>query len=146
MIAMQGDRLVIANEIAELRRMAQWLHECAGQAEIQKDLVFLLDVCANEAVSNIISYAYAGEQPHQIILELSRTEKGARLVIRDDGRPFNPLEVPVHVQPLRIQDAKVGGLGIHLIRRLMSHCGYQRVDGCNVLTFEAQGVLVPGDA
>jgi anti-sigma regulatory factor (Ser/Thr protein kinase) len=146
MTAMLSDRLVVGNDIADLRRIATWLRESGAASDIPKDLVFMLDVCANEAVSNIISYAYDDGNRHEITLELNRTAKGARLIIRDDGKPFNMLEAPEHKQPRSLQDATVGGLGIHLIRRLMAHCEYHRADGINVLTFEAHRLLQTGDA
>jgi serine/threonine-protein kinase RsbW len=71
---------------------------------------------------------------------------GARIVIRDDGKPFNPLEMPVHERCGCLADAKVGGLGIHLIRCLMARCDYRREGGINVLTLEAQRKLQPGNA
>ncbi len=133
---MQVDRLVIGNDVAELRRMTDWLLASGTASGIARDLVFNLDVCANEAVANIISYAYEDDKHHVIALELNTSAQGACLTIRDDGRPFNLLEVPVHQQPTSLADAKVGGLGVHLIRHLMSKCAYRRENGSNVLVLE----------
>jgi len=143
---MFSERLVIVNNISELRRMTQWLRTSSAAANIPQDLVQMLDVCANEAVSNIISYAYDDRGRHEINLALTRTDGGARLEIRDDGKPFNVLEVPEHKMPLTLADATVGGLGVHLIRRLMTHCDYRRDVGHNVLSLEAGSVRRPGNA
>jgi anti-sigma regulatory factor (Ser/Thr protein kinase) len=134
---MRGERLTISNEIAELRRMSEWLVSSGLACGIHQDVLRKLELCANEAVTNIISYAYDDSQGHDITLELDKTATGARLIIRDDGKPFNPLEVPPHRQPARLADATPGGLGIHLIRGLMSRCAYQRENGINVLRLEA---------
>jgi hypothetical protein len=48
------------------------------------------------------------------------------------------LEAPERPQPARLADASIGGLGLPLIRDLMSHCAYQRENGFNVLSLEAQ--------
>ncbi len=135
--ALLGNRLVIGNDAAELRRMSQWLRDSAAAADIAPDLVFALDHCANEAVINIIDYAYDDAARHDITLELNRTAEGACMVIRDDGKPFNLLQAPEHENCGCIADAKIGGLGIHLIRCLMARCEYRREDGENVLTLEA---------
>jgi len=133
-----SDRLVIGNDLSELRRMTDWLHTSCETAGIAKDVVYTLDLCANEAVANIISYAYDNPGPHNITLELQQTELGARLVISDDGKPFNVLAAPEHQLPEDIEAARIGGLGIHLIRRMITDCEYQRSGGFNVLSLEAR--------
>jgi len=143
---MLGDRIVITNRIEELRRMSQWLRDSANEADIGTDLLQKLDVCANEAVANIIFYAYDDEKSHDITLELAKTASGAALVIRDDGRPFNPVEAPEHTTPTGLEDAQIGGLGVHLMRRMLSRLDYQRADGINVLYLEACAGTLAGNA
>ena len=141
-----SDRLVIGNDLSELRRMTDWLRTNCENAGIPKDVVYTLDFCANEAVANIISYAYDTPGPHNITLELHETENGARLVINDDGKPFNVLAAPEHKTPENIESARIGGLGIHLIRRMISDCEYRRSGRFNVLSLEAQHKPQPRDA
>jgi len=136
MSAMLGERIVIANRLDELPRMSQWLHDSAASLGLEESDAFALDVSANEAVTNIISYAYGDQLRHDITLELHAAGNGARLVIRDDGKPFNLLEAPEHKAPGAIEEARIGGLGILLIRRMMSRCSYERADGFNVLYLE----------
>ena len=136
MATMLDERIVIANRLDELRRMTQWLHDSAAAFGISRNALFTLDVCANEAVTNIISYAFGDHMRHDITLELHKAGTGARLVIRDHGKPFNPLEAPERHLPKAITDAGIGGLGIHLIKHLMTRCNYERVDGVNVLSLE----------
>lgn len=132
-----SDRLVIANDVAELRRMTDWLCNAAAAMTASREVIDMLDFCANEAVSNIINYAYDDNAHHDITLDLHRTTEGVRLSIEDDGRPFNMLEAPEFVAPAELAEARVGGLGIHLIRHRISRCDYRRKDGCNVLFLEA---------
>ncbi|MFM9967157.1 MAG: ATP-binding protein [Burkholderiales bacterium] len=134
--AMLAERLVIENQLPELRRMAQWLQDSAAASGVAEDDIFRLDVCANEAVANIISYAFNDPLRHDIILEMHKTTAGVRLDIRDDGKPFNLLEAAEHQAPVELGEAKIGGLGIHLIRRLMPGCQYRHVDGFNVLSLD----------
>ena len=131
-----ANRLVISNQVSELRRMTEWLWANGTAADIPQDLLFKLDVCANEAVINIISYAYDDSRQHDITLELNKTAAGACLVIQDDGKAFNMLEVPERKHAKSLADAEIGGLGIHLIRRLMPRCDYQREGTFNVLSLE----------
>jgi len=134
---MPGDRLIIRNEITELRRMSEWLVGSGQASGLSQDVISRLEVCANEAVTNIISHAYDDAARHDIALELNKTATGACLTIRDDGKPFNMLEAPEHRQPASLADAKIGGLGLPLMRGLMSDCRYRRENGFNVLCLEA---------
>ncbi|HEY4374877.1 MAG TPA: ATP-binding protein [Burkholderiales bacterium] len=134
-------RLSITNRIPELRRMSEWLHIAAATTGLPRDLTQRFDLCANEAVANIIGYGYEGadgDEAREISLEFSSGPAGATLTIRDHGKPFDPLAAPEHEQPADLEHAAIGGLGIHLIRRLMDECGYRREDGANVLHLSAR--------
>ena len=143
---MLSDRIVLKHDLSELRRMTQWLWTAAASAGIAEAMVHKLDLAANEAVTNIISYAFADAARHEITLDLEKTGGGARLVIRDDGVPFNILAVPEHAVPATLESAAIGCLGVHLIRGLTSRCEYQRENGFNVLMLETERELLTGNA
>lgn len=132
------ERIVIGNDLAELRRMSQWLLQCAERSAVPDEVVPVLDLCANEAVTNIISYAFADALPHEILVEFAATERGASIVIRDDGQPFDPLALPEYQPAATLEEARIGGIGVHLIRRMASRCEYRREGGMNVLHLEAE--------
>ena len=145
-IAMPAERIIIGNDVSELRRMTDWLRASAAAAALPADLLHKLDVCANEAVTNIISYAYDDARRHEITVELNAIPNGAALVIRDDGKPFDFLAAPASAAPMSLDDAAVGGLGIQLIRRLATRCEYRRENGINVLSLETEHTLQPDNA
>jgi anti-sigma regulatory factor (Ser/Thr protein kinase) len=66
--------------------------------------------------------------------------------VEDDGRPFNPLQVPPPDLERPLAQRKVGGLGLHLVRELTSSIEYDRKDGKNRLVMKQtiEG-LQPGD-
>ena len=135
-VAITHERLVIANSHGELRRMSRWLQDFGFDAGLRPNVTSVIDLCANELVVNIISYAYESPEPREIVLELEPIPGGARLVVTDDGRPFNLLEVPDHKLPESLDQAEIGGLGILLVRRMASHCEYRRDQGRNILSIE----------
>ncbi|MDH3329707.1 MAG: ATP-binding protein, partial [Desulfobulbaceae bacterium] len=54
--------------------------------------------------------------------------------IEDNGLPFNLLEAePVDLET-DLEHRSVGGLGIHLIKKLMDDVTYKRVESKNVVT------------
>lgn len=97
-------------------------------------LRFQLRLAIEEAVENIVSYAYAdAAEPW---LEVHAERQGGNLVItlKDGGRPFNPLEHEAPDLSLPAEERPVGGLGIFLTRRMTDAVSYTYADGCNILT------------
>ncbi len=129
-------RLVISNDFSELGRVTAWLREACSGGSLGQELLDSLDLCANELVTNIISYAYDDDRRHDIVLQLNETPGGAQLVVSDDGRPFNILDVPAHRQPGSLAEARIGGLGVHLVRQLSTGCSYRRDDGRNIVAVD----------
>jgi serine/threonine-protein kinase RsbW len=135
---MEGGRysqtLEVGNDRAELTRVSGWLHAAARIMKLPATVLSELDVCAEEAVHNVIAHAYEDSLPHRIQLRLDRTSGQVRLEIEDDGRPFNPLEHPPLKPATTLDEAPLGGYGIHLMRSLMTECSYRRENGKNILT------------
>jgi serine/threonine-protein kinase RsbW len=129
--------LTIANRVEELRRMSAWLADVGEKFGVTPEVLFKLDTCANEAVFNIMSYAYEDDSNHEISLELLITVNSASLTIRDDGRPFDPSTASNIAVADNLSDARIGGLGILLIRKLASRCHYERIGTINVLSLES---------
>lgn len=130
-------RLDIPNRVTSIRLVTAWISDSLKSAGFPKDLSFNLELCAEEAITNIISYGYQDDIEHQIVLQLDLGNNRVSLEIKDDGNPFNPLEMPVHVAPQGLADAKVGGLGVELVRKMMDECSYVRERNCNILKMTA---------
>jgi serine/threonine-protein kinase RsbW len=120
--------------VEEISRMSLWLDYVMCQLGLADSLRFKFDLCASEAVTNIISYAYPDAGVHEISLRLRVADTVVALQIEDDGIAFNPLAIPDHVQPGSLEEAEIGGLGIGLMRGFMDECRYQRCKDRNVLT------------
>lgn len=131
-------RLVIHNRFSEIRNVISWLEQTIHQLGLQKNQQFNFELCADEAITNIIHYAYQDESEHEIILSLFVRGEAVSLEIGDDGIPFNPLLSPGYTCPTSLQDASVGGLGIHLMQTHMDECRYDLRHGKNVLTLTAR--------
>ena len=133
MSSLEARRLVLRNDVAELQRLAGWVEGFAEQG-ISSDVSFAVQLCLEEAVANIIMYGAASGDPLEIAVELERN--GATLVARieDNGRQFDPTRAPPPAVATSLEKAKVGDLGIHLMRSFASGMNYERRDGRNRLT------------
>jgi anti-sigma regulatory factor (Ser/Thr protein kinase) len=129
----EARRLVLRNDVAELQRLAGWIEGFARQG-MSTDVSFAVQLCLEEAVANIIMYGAARDDRLEIAVELERN--GGTLVARieDNGRQFDPTRAPLPAVATSLEQAKVGDLGIHLMRSFASGMNYERRDGRNRLT------------
>ena len=65
-------------------------------------------------------------------MRLSVESGEIRVNVEDDGKPFNPLDAPEADTAKPLEERTVGGLGVHLVRKLMDGLEYQRRDGKNL--------------
>jgi serine/threonine-protein kinase RsbW len=135
MPSLEANRLVLRNDLAELKRLAGWIEGWAGQ-DLPPDISFALQLCLEEAVANIIMYGGAKDEQLDIAVELGRN--GGTLVARieDNGRPFDPTRVPSIPLASSLAEAKASDLGIRLMRNFASGMQYERRNGCNRLTMQ----------
>lgn len=96
-------------------------------------LLFKLRLAVEEAVENIVNYAYHDKAGYQ---EADTFVKDGVLsiVLQDAGVPFNPLDKEDPDITLSAEDRPIGGLGIFLCKKLMDSVEYEFVNGCNKLT------------
>lgn len=127
-------RLNISNLVTEIRRVHTWLEQACKEMAVPEDIFFKFDLTSEEIVTNLISYAFHDKVSHEILLRLIDETDSYTLVIEDDGTPFNPWEFPKHVEPENLDEAKIGGLGIHLMRHHIDKGKYEQRDGKNILT------------
>lgn len=127
--------LLIANEMAELKRLPQLVEEFGEANCFPPKLIFQITLILDELVTNSISYGYMEPGGHQIRIDLSFKDQRLTIRLEDDAGPFNPLEAPPPELdlPLEERNRQVGGMGIHLVRTLVDQLNYERVDGKNVL-------------
>ena len=125
-------RLVLRNHLAELNRLAVWIEGWA-QNSVFPDVSFALQLCLEEAVANVIMYG-GSDRGLEIAVELER--RGGTLVARieDNGQPFDPTQISPPPPASSLKDAKIGDLGIHLMRSFAGHLDYERRNGRNRLT------------
>jgi anti-sigma regulatory factor (Ser/Thr protein kinase) len=126
----------ILNKIRDLSRMPELVAQIADEQGLSEDVVFGMNVALDEMLSNIIKYGYTDDAIHEIRVRLSVAGQMLVAEIEDDGQPFDPCAAgPVDVDA-PLEERKVGGLGIHIVRTLMAEVGYARVEGRNRLVMK----------
>ncbi len=128
--------LIIKNEIAEIDNLAIFIEELGNEFSLDPALVMNLNLALEEAVSNIILYAYPQKLGETISLKASKIGSSIIFAISDNGVEFDPTVLPDADITLSAEDRNIGGLGIFLIRKIMDEVKYERIEGKNVLTIK----------
>ena len=126
--------LRIANDLAELTRVAESIDEFCANQTIPAGNAFKLNIALEELLTNTISYGYTDEQRHEIAIDIAREGDTIVLEVSDDARPYDPLNAPPPDLDSAIEDRRVGGLGVHLVKTLMDEVRYAYRDGRNHIT------------
>jgi len=125
---------VIENQIGELTALAEKIEKLAEQWVLTPALAMNINLVIEEALSNIIFYAFTDNDKHEIRISVSLTNNKLIIKITDNGIPFNPLvqQQPDISSPAEVRP--VGGLGIFLISQIMDKMDYSRKNNQNILT------------
>lgn len=121
--------------LSHLEQMIGYICDQAKNEGMEEKKVYRMELACEEALVNIISYAYSNStNPGTLSVDCETVGQRFQVTIRDRGRSFNPFECELHPQTdLPIQERRIGGLGIFLIRKVIEEASYQRQGDENVL-------------
>ena len=125
--------LIMHNNINQITRLEGWLEAISEKLDISPALVPSLNLALEEAVTNVIEYAYPKETYGSVELEASREGNTLTFVLTDSGKAFDPTAKPPVDITASVEDRPIGGLGIHMVRSIMDRVIYDRTDGMNIL-------------
>jgi serine/threonine-protein kinase RsbW len=123
----------IENQISEIPVLAEKIEELAEQWNLPEQLTMNINLVVEEALSNIIFYAFCDSKTHKIRISFSLRYDLFTIMITDDGMAFDPT---LRQQPdvsLPAVERPIGGLGIFLISKIMDTVHYTRKNNRNTL-------------
>lgn len=135
--AMASRELSVEPQVSEIPRLLEWVTEACGAEGLGEDIRFKLMLALEEAVTNAIDHAFDGvPPPHRISVRLDVGAGSIAAEVVDNGREFDPTAAPEPDLTLTLEERTPGGLGIHLMRRVMDRLEYTRRGAENVLRME----------
>jgi len=126
--------LILKNDVSELERVMSFVSELCTRNSISPEMEYDLNLAMDEMVTNVAKHAYPQGGEHHFTVQISLSEKEFVARIEDDGMEFNPTEHPTPDLDAPLEKRKEGGLGIFLVRQIMSSVEYQRAAGKNLIT------------
>ena len=127
---MDRDRLKLrlTNRLSEIPRSAELVEAfCAGHG-VASSAIFAINVSLEELLANTISYGYADDGNHEILVQVWREDADVVIDIADDARGFDPTRAAPPDLAAPLNERPIGGLGIYLARSMMDGMEY-RHDG-----------------
>lgn len=102
--------------------IADFIATAMRQLGTEQD-VFEVQTAVDEACTNIMLHAYSGKGG-VISISCELQDNDFIITIRDNGRHFDPTSVPPPDVEAALEERSIGGLGIHLMRKLMDDVSY----------------------
>jgi anti-sigma regulatory factor (Ser/Thr protein kinase) len=139
---MTADRrcLRVRSDLCELQRADEFVTEFGAAHQLAGCVVFDLNLCLEEVLTNVIRHGCTDGREHWIDLRLTLDGTMLTVEVEDDGCPFNPLERPEPDCTRPPEERPIGGLGIHLVRKLTDGLEYRCERGKNVLVLKKRVV------
>lgn len=128
-------QLSIQNSVEELHRVVDFLDQLEKEWSLPRGLKSSVNLALEEALSNIIFYAFEKNTKNKIDIEFQLKKEKLIISVKDDGKYYDPIAKADPDTSLSAEERPVGGLGIFLIKEIMDEVEYQRIDNTNQLSF-----------
>ena len=126
--------LTLPNDIETIPQLNEFIDTVAEEIGLDMSLTMSLNLAIEEAVVNVMEYAYLEGEQGNVDIEVSADDRWLTFIISDNGIPFDPTTQKDADTTLSAEERPIGGLGIFLVRQLMDSINYQRENGKNILT------------
>ena len=121
----QQKSLTVPGRYDQIRVICEFVADGAKNAPFSDDEIFHIELACDEACTNIIEHAYSGEDQGPIEVTWDMQPEGFTITLTDQGETFDPTAVPTPTTPTELNNleeldnVKVGGLGLHFMKKLM---------------------------
>lgn len=136
-------QIILPNDVQEVPRMAEFIETVCDEAGVDMATAMQLNLAIEEAVVNVMNYAYPAGTQGEVSLAASVQGDTITFVLSDSGTPFDPTAQEDADTSLSAEDRPIGGLGIFLVKQLMDSVIYERTEGKNILTLTKKLAGIP---
>ena len=132
------EKIIKQATIDHLRHLMEFVKNNAVRYGFSQRRISEIELATEEALMNIISYAYEGSTGDVEITCKQDDDKCFIIDIVDTGKPFDVFTIKEPDLTRDVVEREVGGLGIHFIKQFMDDIKYRREENKNILTLIVQ--------
>lgn len=128
-------RKAFVGTIDDISAAAQWVGTIAADQKFPEQLVFAMQVCLEELLTNVVRHGGAKSSgdlsevpipPLNVEISISIDAQRVNMIVEDNGKPFDVVNAPAHRIDQPLDELQPGGLGIQLIRNFASTVAYEQ--------------------
>ena len=135
--------VILHGNLSELGRLARETASFCREHRLADEVAFELNLALEELFVNAVRHGGCEGLENAAEIDLRMTPGSVQIDFADRGRPFDPRSAPAPDLFAPLSDRHLGGLGIHLVRRLMLDLEYRRDGEWNRITMRRR--LLPSD-
>ncbi len=115
----QRFNLQIPASTDNLQIIRDFIQKLAREAHFSEEQIDQIELAVDEACTNAIKHAYHYDASQVIDIEILMDLNKMEIVVTDYGPGFDPAKLPEPDINHSMKNAKAGGLGIHLMKKVM---------------------------
>jgi len=143
-----GWHRIFSAAVPEITLAARWIESIAADLDLPGKLVFDMQVCLEELMSNIVRHGRVHSSSKTylpqtapanslcISITVNAIADGITITVEDNGRPFDVAQARAKWIDQPLEQVQPGGLGIHLIKSFTSNLDYRRTEKGNRVIME----------
>ena len=117
---------MLDSQLSQLSRLPPWVEALGDRYRIAERVRFAINLCLEEAVSNVIRHGYAGSAGRLVRVSFSEPRAGYFVVkVEDDAPHFDPLHLPALPRIDEQSAERLGGQGIRLLMGFSDSLEYE---------------------
>lgn len=106
----------VPTRLEEIEKLA----EAVNKVLPDRDLAFSVNLCLDELITNTIVHGLKGAAGRFIHVQINSSDEWLEILLKDDAPRFDPfMQAPIPNLNLDINERPIGGLGVHLVKKLM---------------------------
>jgi serine/threonine-protein kinase RsbW len=117
--------LTVTAALKNLAQIGDYVLDVARQAGLSDKAGYAVQMAVDEACANIIEHAYGSEGKGDIRIDCISQEAGLEVIIIDQGRPFEPDQIPRLDPATPLEERTRRGMGLFFIYKLMDRVEYR---------------------
>jgi serine/threonine-protein kinase RsbW len=130
----QATSFKLKNALTELDSLFEHIERFGQLVGLSKKQIFQINLALDELFTNIVSYGFPDSKTHWIAFKLRLEKSEVVIRIEDNGIPFDPVAIPTSGSAPPLENCKIGGLGLHIVKKMMDEIAYERKGDKNIIT------------